>query len=155
MEFLKFNGFELEPINLEYSTDDKERTDLRAVQEAVGGLIELLPYWFFPELEKAGIDCWINEEGELLAREGDTIAPTVVFRNADKPNDIRNLVDIVFGPVVFTRHDEDGGFASLKEGDEKLISEALNIKHIQFLGCGDQVRPVASVFLPVKTPEEK
>ena len=155
MEFLKFNGLELEPINLEYSTDDKERTELRAVQEAVGGMIELLPFMYFPELEGAGIDCWINEEGKLLARDGDTIAPTVVFRNADKPNDIRNLVDIIFGPVVFTRHDEDGGFASLEEGDEKLISEALSIKHIQFLGWGDQVRPVASVFLPIRTPGEK
>lgn len=88
-----------------------ELTDL---QSCVNGHIEHL---MFEELRRHYIDCWINEEGKLLKMK----ASLVFYHDG-------SMVDLVVGPLVFTRFDDYGETYGLTDIDLRIIAEWLNDK---------------------------
>lgn len=88
--------------------------ELSALQSCVNGHIEHL---LFEELSEHYIDCWINEDGKHLK-----LKPSLVFYHDGK------LLDLVVGPLVFTRYDDYGETYGLTDIDLRIIAEWLNDK---------------------------
>ena len=88
--------------------------ELISLQSCVNGHIEHL---MFEELREHYIDGWINEEGKLLKMK-----PSLVFYHDG------SMVDLVVGPLVFTRFDDYGETYGLTEFDRNTIANWLNNK---------------------------
>lgn len=91
------------------------------LRDSVGGMIEL--YNFSHELEKRGIDCWVDEE-YLLKGNG---------RNPDKYTfvEISNnekILNIVLGNMVFCKTNIEGESLPLNNEDIEYIKEILSFK---------------------------
>ncbi|WP_276930750.1 DUF3846 domain-containing protein [Faecalibaculum rodentium] len=87
---------------------------LSVMQGAVRGLIENVSM-FFPKLEQMGIDAWANEEGKLNRME-----PSALVYQGNE------LVEVLTGPVLFTRYDNKGRTLPIKNEDFFLIGEELS-----------------------------
>ncbi|WP_281790413.1 MULTISPECIES: DUF3846 domain-containing protein [Erysipelotrichaceae] len=88
--------------------------NLSVMQNAVRGLIENVSL-FFPKLEQMGIDAWANEEGKLNRMDPSAL----VYQDNE-------LVEVLTGPLLFTRYDEEGRTLPIKNDDFFLIGEALS-----------------------------
>nr|DAF72348.1 MAG TPA: protein of unknown function DUF3846 [Caudoviricetes sp.] len=91
------------------------------LRDSVGGLIEL--YNFSYELEKRGIDCFVDEE-YLLKGNG---------RNPDKYTfvEISNnekILNIVLGNMVFCKTNFEGESLPLNNEDIEYIKKILSLK---------------------------
>ncbi|WP_304968186.1 DUF3846 domain-containing protein, partial [Ileibacterium valens] len=70
---------------------------LKTMQKIVGGLVERI--YYLSDLEERNIDMWCNEEGKLIGMPGN-------YGVFDKRNG--ELIDLVVGPVCFTKTNEEG-----------------------------------------------
>ena len=93
---------------------NKERT-LEDLQKIVGGYIEIpfLSERFYAE----EIDIIINEEGKLIEECKPSIA--VVRKGTDE------ILDILYGNVVFASHNYEGETVGLTERQEEIVLEEL------------------------------
>lgn len=104
--YLKFDGKEF------YEVPATEEDTLRLLQKEVDGYIELV---YFPELEKHRIDAFVNAEGKL------TSLPFSLAITAGP-----NLVDLIAGPILFARNDEEGNTLPLEPGDDEIIKNMIS-----------------------------
>ncbi len=81
---------------------------LRALQKAVGGLIECI------SLGEA-LDAWINEEGKLL-----DLPPTAFWVDENGV-----IIDVIQGPIICLRTNEDGDCTPIEESDLARVQEVL------------------------------
>lgn len=88
--------------------------DCHTLQKIVGGYIEHVTW--NEELLKRNIDMWVNEEGKLL-----DMKPNVVF------TDDGTLVEVICGPVAFTRFDSAGNSLPLNDDDIDCIKHELSM----------------------------
>lgn len=94
---------------------------LEDLQSLVDGHIEHLT---FEGLNDHYIDCWINEEGKLKGMK-----PSLAYTHAGQ------IVDIVVGPLVFTRYDDFGETYGLTDLDLNTIAQWINDKPL--MSCTD------------------
>lgn len=80
---------------------------LEKMQEIVGGWIEMAYYPFSDKL--TGVNLIVNEEGKLMQLDAN----------------IHIGHDILVGPVLAVRIDDEGGTATLQEGDVAALQEVL------------------------------
>ena len=90
---------------------DPEDT-LKSLQSAVGGHIERVP---IPDLEEAGVDVWVNEDGKLM-----DLRPSILLAYKGE------ILDVMFGDVAFTGTDGDGGTGELTEVQKVLVEQMLS-----------------------------
>lgn len=95
--------------------------ELTALQSCVNGHIEHIT---FEGLTEHYIDAWINEEGKLIGMK-----PSIVYTHEGI------LVDIVVGPLVFTRFDDYGETYGLTDIDLNTIANWINNQPL--MSCTD------------------
>ena len=83
---------------------------LKTMQKIVGGLVERI--YYLSDLEERNIDMWCNEEGKLIGMPGN-------YGVFDKRNG--ELIDLVVGPVCFTKTNEEGETLGLSDSDISYI----------------------------------
>lgn len=94
---------------------------LEDLQALVHGHIEHLT---FEGLIDHYIDCWINEEGKLIGMK-----PSLAYTHEGQ------VIDIVVGPLVFTRFDDTGETYGLTDLDFNTIAQWINDKPL--MSCTD------------------
>lgn len=94
--------------------------DLDSLQEEVGGLITLTPY--FDELTEKGIDIYADDEG--LIKRNQRINLVVL-------DDENNLTNVLVGNVIFTGHDDEGNLVSLSCEQVDFLQKHLARIHIR------------------------
>lgn len=95
-----------------------EKVGLKFLQEKVGGYIEI-PL-LSEKFARANIDTIINEEGKLI--EGLKPSIAIVDKESNK------ILDIVFGNVVFTSHDDRGNNIGLTVEQINIIRKEFKMK---------------------------
>lgn len=76
---------------------------LESLQALVGGMIEGISV-------VAGVDGYINEEGKILGM----------------PPNVKIPYDMICGPIVFTRTDDEGETVSVEDGDLEKVQKWLD-----------------------------
>lgn len=105
-------------INKEKKVDYKFKNELKALQNIVGGNIEV-PY-ISDTLFKNNIDMYINENGK---NEDLPLTALIV----DKDN---NVLDTIQGNIVFASHDDEGNTTSLTEHQIYVLARILQGKAV-------------------------
>ena len=90
--------------------------DLKSLQNEVGGLLTIVPY--YEELEEQGIDILADDEGFLKAN------PKVSLFVTDKKNRMKVLTGLV-GNLIFVSHDDDCNTIGLTQEQINFITEHL------------------------------
>ena len=90
--------------------------DLRSLQEEVGGLITLAPY--YEELEMYDIDIYADDEGLLKADPKTTLIIT------EKENRMKVLTALV-GNLILVSHDNEGNTVGLTDDQVDFIKAHL------------------------------
>lgn len=90
--------------------------DLKSLQEEVGGLITLAPY--FEELERHDIDIFADDEGLLKSNP----IFTLLVPEEDDPTDVAAALA---GNLIFVSHDDEGGTVGLTNKQIDFIAEHL------------------------------
>ena len=90
--------------------------DLKSLQNEVGGLLTIVPY--YEELEEQGIDIFADDEGLLKAN------PKVSLFVTDKKNRMKVLTGLV-GNLIFVSHDDDCNTIGLTQEQIDFITEHL------------------------------
>lgn len=88
--------------------------DLKSLQEEVGGLITLAPY--FDELDDMGIDIYADDEGLLKADP--KISVVVLGENG-------RIENVLVGNIIFVGHDGEGNSQSLTEEQLEFLYDHL------------------------------
>ena len=88
--------------------------NLESLQKEVGGYIEI-PY-LIPKLHEEKIDIVINEEGKSIK----SMKPTLAITKKDG-----TILDVIYGPCIFTSHDGKGNTKALNEYQCNVIKEVL------------------------------
>lgn len=91
-----------------------KKVSYEELRDAIGGYIEHIT--FNLELERAGIDVWVDEEGKLK----NLTASTIVYDS--KASDV---IDVCAGPLVFTKKTGDGESYCLTEQQIEIIKNEL------------------------------
>lgn len=100
--------------NEDFQVVETKTLNLEYLQSQVGGFIELVNW--FEDLNNLGIDMWINEEGKLIENLKTTFI--VVDNNGE-------VVDAIFGDVVFTSTDMEGNTIGLNDIQIQKIKKIL------------------------------
>lgn len=100
--------------NEDFQVVETKTLSLEYLQSQVGGFIELVSW--FEDLNNLGIDMWINEEGKLIENLKTTFI--VVDNNGE-------VVDAIFGDVVFTSTDMEGNTIGLNDIQIQRIKKIL------------------------------
>lgn len=100
--------------NEDFQVMETNTLSLEYLQSQVGGFIELVNW--FEDLNNLGIDMWINEEGKLIENLKTTFI--VVDNNGE-------VVDAIFGDVVFTSTDMEGNTIGLNDIQIQKIKKIL------------------------------
>lgn len=100
--------------NEDFQVVETKTLNLEYLQSQVGGFIELVSW--FEDLNNLGIDMWINEEGKLIEDLKTTFI--VVDNNGE-------VVDAIFGDVVFTSTDMEGNTIGLNDIQIQKIKKIL------------------------------
>lgn len=104
-----------EPREIEIPADNS----LKTLQNAVGGLVEVL------NVKGDGIDLWVNEEGLFTQQPNRAMFADKhmeqegYLSQLDYATEVKDgdLYTVLFGNIVATRHDDEGGLASLTDAD--------------------------------------
>lgn len=119
----------LKALKLEINKTCKEiqiPNTLEALQKEVGGYIEM-PY-LVEDFYEMGIDMVINEEGKLA-----DLKPTLAIVSGNK------VIDIIYGPVVFVSHDNEGNTISLNKEQRKYLMETVFSDDVAGIQLGDKL----------------
>lgn len=103
-------------VTLEF-VEAEGKSELRILQQAVGGYIETLTR-LFPWAEAAGLQVYGNEEAALYGLD---VSCLIVRRNYP-PEHPRHFVTWLRGNIIFLRVQENGD-VSLTEQDKELIKD--------------------------------
>ena len=90
--------------------------DLKSLQNEVGGLLTIVPY--YEELEEQGIDIFADDEGFLKAN------PKFSLFVTDKKNRMKVLTGLV-GNLIFVSHDDECNTIGLTQEQINFITEHL------------------------------
>ena len=99
--------------------------DLESLQHEVGGYIEI-PH-IIPDLYKARIDMVINEEGKFVHDFDPEIA--IINKN-------RDVMDVIYGPCVFTSYDSDGNTTAINDDQIKILESVLDFVGVLYTSDG-------------------
>lgn len=89
---------------------------LEKLQSFVNGHIES---FYIDELPD-GCVCFCNENGKML-----NMIPNIALKDSNG-----NIIDVVAGPIIVVKYDEDGELVELTDYETKDIVQILNHKHI-------------------------
>ena len=113
------------------------KNTLEDLQQIVGGYIEIpfLSKVFFEN----EIDVIINEEGKLI----DGLKPEI----AVVKDGTNQILDVVYGNVIFASHDEEGNTTALNDKQMKVVVEQLKVETMLHNGKENKTHLVKVLFI--------